>query len=158
MSLVAAGCGGRARDERSTRDDPVAVARRALDALVAGDLARLHAEMDAGGKARLAADLAALRTGLGEPADEVIGVADEVRRVFEADGERLRVQASRATDAELLRFLARVRPPSGGPRPDPDRPATAERASYVYADVHAVHRPLRLVRGSDGWRLSAIGL
>lgn len=160
MAVSAVGCGreGGGGAGFAARSDPGAVAKRAYEALARGDLAALEAEMDAEGRRALAADLAALRPGLAEPAHAVPGVADEVRAVFAADGEALRVRASRASDAELLRFLARVRPPGGGPWPDTQAPPGRGRAAFTYADAHAVRRPLILRRTADGWRVVAVGL
>ncbi|MEZ6008629.1 MAG: hypothetical protein R3F05_12800 [Planctomycetota bacterium] len=160
VALVGAGCGreGGAGARPGGRSEATVVAKRAYAALARGDLAGLEAEMDAQGRQALAADLRALRPGLAEPADAVPGVADEVRGVFAADGESLRRRASEASDAELLRFLARVRPPGGGPWPDTEAPRRADRAAFTYADAHAVRRPLVLRRTADGWRVTAVGL
>lgn len=160
LALVGAGCGreGGAGPRSGARSEPTAVAKRAYEALARGDLVALEAEMDAEGRRALAADLKALRPGLAEPADAVPGVADEVRGVFAADGEALRRRASEASDAELLRFLVRVRPPGGGPWPDTEAPRHADRAAFTYADARAVRRPLVLRRAPDGWRVTAVGL
>lgn len=155
-ALAACGDGSAGRTPVA-RDDPLAVATRAIDALRAGDLAALVQEMDDEGRRTLAADLEALRPGLGEPADVVPGVVAEVRVAFAADGDRLRTQAVGAGASDLLRFLVRVRPVGGGPEAPPALSGPG-RAVFTYRDVHGVARPIEVVRGPRGWRVRSVGL
>ncbi len=140
------------------RSTPHAVWRAAHAALADGDLARLRPYLTPAGELRLSRDLEAWRALLTDPATGP-RVATRVK-LPDDPAARAAAQAALATGdaAALLRVFIASEPRDPVTPLPTDLPLRDDRVDVDLPAHGGETRPVRFVRGADGWRIDRLGL